>query len=178
MLQVLKGFIAGVLIIMLPVGCAHSPDEMSSADVTVYLVRHAEKVLDVSDPPLTAEGAQRAGELAAVLADAGLTHVHSTDTLRTRTTAAPAASVSRLDVLIYDPSDLPGFADQIKRIPGVHLVVGHSNTTPRLVEALGGAPGTDINEAAEYDRLYVLEISRSAVKSSELQRYGVRYRPG
>ena len=34
-------------------------------------------------------------------------------------------------------------------------MVGHSNTTPALVEALGGDPGSPI-ESLEYDRLYMV----------------------
>ena len=41
---------------------------------------------------------------------------------------------------------------------GNHLVVGHSNTPPMLVEALGGAPGGPIGED-EYDRLYVVTLA-------------------
>lgn len=177
MLRVFKGFLASAFMLLLPVGCANSPTEGTAPEVTVYLVRHAEKVLDVSNPPLTPDGFQRAGELASVLPESGLTHVHSTDTLRTRQTATPASELFGLDIQLYDPSDLPGFADKIKQMPGVHLVVGHSNTTPQLVEALGGAPGTDINEAAEYDRLYVLEITAAGAVRSDLRRYGARYQP-
>lgn len=177
MLRIFKGFLASAFMLLLPIGCANSPVKGASADVTIYLVRHAEKLLDVPNPPLSPEGFQRAGELVSALTGSGLTHVHSTDTLRTRQTATPASEVFGVDIQLYDASDLPGFAEQLKQTQGVHLVVGHSNTTPQLVEALGGAPGTEIDEAAEYDRLYVLKISQAGDVRSDLQRYGERYRP-
>ena len=60
--------------------------------VVVYLVRHAEKADDgTTDPPLTVAGQIRVQTLKAILADASLTHVHSTDVERTRETARPIA---------------------------------------------------------------------------------------
>ncbi|NIT87109.1 MAG: hypothetical protein GWM92_07640, partial [Gemmatimonadetes bacterium] len=53
---------------------------------------------------------------------------------------------------------LGGMARRLRGSPGRHLVVGHSDTTPRLVTLLGGEPGPPIVEAREYDRLYVLTL--------------------
>jgi hypothetical protein len=51
-------------------------------------------------------------------------------------------------------------------------VVGHSNTTPAAVELLGGEPGAEIDEADEYDRLYILTIATSGEVSTVVLRYG------
>ncbi|MFC1791684.1 phosphoglycerate mutase family protein, partial [Gemmatimonadota bacterium] len=123
----------------------------------IFLVRHAEKVDDGSaDPALTEAGRVRARLLAEMLKDVGLTHVHSSDYLRTRTTAGPAAEAAGLEVTLYDPRDLGGFATHLLGVPGRHLVVGHSNTNPELVAALGGDPHGTIDDL-EYDRLYLVE---------------------
>ena len=108
-----------------------------------------------------------------MLRDAGVTHVHSTDYTRTRSTGAPAANANRVETQLYDPRDLPGFAEQLRASPGRHLVVGHSNTTPELVAALGGEPGGPIDEM-EYDRLYILTITDVGV-STVLLRFGERF---
>ena len=126
----------------------------------VYLVRHAEKADTGKDPELTTEGVGRANELARLLKDAGVTHIWSTDFKRTRATAAPLATKLRLTVETYDPTNLLAFATKLKSIPGRHLVVGHSNTTPGLVEALGGTPGIPITET-EYDRFYVVTLGQN-----------------
>ena len=89
-------------------------------------------------------------------------------------TAAPIAARTGLEIELYDASDLAAFADTLRATEGVHLVVGHSNTTPPLVQALGGDPGSDIDEASEYDRLYVVTIQSDTV-SSRIDRYGIRY---
>jgi broad specificity phosphatase PhoE len=123
----------------------------------VYLVRHAEKLDDSKDPPLSEAGAARAAELARMLAEAGITHVWSTDLKRTRLTAGPVAQRSSVTVATYDPAKLDQLAIRLKTTPGRHLVVGHSNTTPDLVRALGGDPHGAIQDT-EYDRLYVMVL--------------------
>jgi len=138
--------------------------------VVVYLVRHAEKVDDSRDPALNHVGKERATLLARMLHDAGVTHVWSTDYLRTQHTARPLAVAAGLSVTSYDPRDLPGFAAKLRSSAGRHLVVGHSNTTPQLVQALGGDPGTPIDDG-EYDRLYVVTIAGGTVTTS-LLRFG------
>ena len=40
-----------------------------------------------------------------------------------------------------------------------------------LIEALGGKPGAPIVEATEYDRLYVVTVTKGRVRS-EMRRYG------
>lgn len=123
----------------------------------VVLVRHAEKAeAPANDPPLSPEGEERARALARTLADAGITRIHSSDTRRTRDTAAPLAAALGLEIELYDPRDLPGMADRLRALPGRHLVVGHSNTTDVLSGLLGGASFGEIVEAWEYDRLYFL----------------------
>ena len=123
----------------------------------VYLVRHAEKEAEpADDPPLTPQGRDRAEFLAQLLKDSGLTHIHSSRFERTRQTAQPVADITGLEIQYYNHLNLAGLATVLKETPGRHLVVGHSNTTPAVVEFLGGDPGEPIDEAAEYDRLYLL----------------------
>ena len=151
--------------------------------VVVYVVRHAERADDVpnpgfvmrdtNDPPLSESGWARARLIAEMLDDAGVTRVHSTDYVRTRTTGEPTAEAEGLEIESYDPGDLPGFAARLRTLPGRHLVVGHSNTTPQLVEALGGDPGTAI-EPMEYDRFYIVTIVGSSV-STVLLRFGAPF---
>ena len=164
---------------LLAVSC--SPTEAAPHDsdtgaatqaVTLYLVRHAEKQ-DGDNPALTEDGVARADALADRLEDAGIEAVWSTDYRRTMQTAQPLADRLGLDVQVYDPSDLSGFADQLQADGETALVVGHSNTTPQLAGLLGGDPGPEIVEASEYDRLYVISGLGSETTQSEIERYGV-----
>lgn len=164
----LIGFAAALLTLA---ACSAAP----APEHTIYLVRHAEKQAG-DDPSLTPAGAMRAALLAETLRDTGIVRIYSTDYARTRETAAPVAKAAAVSVTLYDPSDLPAFASQLKAESGIVLVVGHSNTTPALVEFLGGEPGTDIDEPAEYDRLYVISMRGDQVET-ELRRYGAPYQP-
>jgi phosphohistidine phosphatase SixA len=142
-----------------------------AAPTVVYLVRHAERAEDgTNDPPISVAGEARARLVAHMLADAGIRRVHSTDYRRTRATAAPLADVLDLAIETYDGADLNVLAARLRAEGGRHLVVGHSNTTPELVSALGGDPGTPIDDA-EYDRLYILTLTSDAV-STVLIRFG------
>lgn len=151
--------------------------EAQTEPTVVFLVRHAERAEDgTSDPPISEEGQARARLLAEMLRDVELTRIHTTDYRRTRATGRPTATLAGLDMELYDADDLTGFADRLRSMPGRHLVLGHSNTTPRLVAALGGDPRGDIDEF-EYDRLYIVTLTPDTV-SSVLIRFGERYRPG
>ena len=145
---------------------------LANEPLIAFLVRHTEKVNSSADAELSAAGRQRAAELAKVLRDSGIEFVHSSDYVRTRETAAPVAAALGLEVALYDPRDLPSLVEQLRKVGGRHLVVGHSNTTPVAVELLGGEPGSEIDEPAEYDRLYLVTIGSHGKASTVLMRYG------
>jgi len=163
-----------------------SAPEMARSTPTslVWLVRHAERadqdpaagaMLEPQrDPELSDAGRERAAELARMLADAGITRIWSTPFARTRQTAAPLAAALGLEVSEYDPRVAESMADLRVALdePGSrHLVVGHSNTTPALVEALGADAHGAIAED-EYDRLYFVVRSGADAVSSALIRFG------
>jgi 2,3-bisphosphoglycerate-dependent phosphoglycerate mutase len=139
----------------------------------ILLVRHAERAPEPADDPgLTPTGVERAQALARLLSDAPIHRIYSTRTRRTQETAGPLAQALDLEVEIYDSSDLDGLARELIAQPGRHLVVGHSNTTPDLVRALGGESHGPIVEAWEYDRLYVLTPGAHGSMETLLLRYG------
>ena len=139
--------------------CASWPGAGGASDFII--VRHAEKVPDGSeDPPLTAAGQSRALAIADWLADSDVVAVYSTDTLRTRQTAAPTAQSHGLQVALYDArQSADAFAAQLRRAhpTGTVLVVGHSNTAPGIATALCGCEVEPMTEA-EYDRRMTVHI--------------------
>lgn len=175
--EVRRSLLLGAVLLALASACAaptsDAPSNDSATPTVVFLVRHAEKVEDgSSDPALTEQGVARSAALARLLADAGLDGIYSTDYVRTRETAGPVAEATGLAVESYDPGDLEAFAATLRAKPGRYLVSGHSNTTPSLVELLGGDPGGAIDEATEYDRLYVVVIHPGRPATTALLRYG------
>jgi len=121
----------------------------------VYLIRHGEKALVDNDPDLTAQGQQRAQNIATTLHRAGIQAIFSTPTARTLQTAQPLAQQLKLPVQRYAADAPAALVKKVKALHGAVLVVGHSNTLPELVRLFGGAPGADIGDD-EYDRLYQL----------------------
>ncbi len=143
--------------------------------LTIFLVRHAEKVDNRRDPELSEIGKQRAAELSKTLISSDIQFIHSTDYIRTVNTAKPTAQLFDLEIEIYNPDNLKSFARKLKKSSGRHLVVGHSNTTPELVELLGGNPGSPIVEDNEYDRLYILTFDKKGKVNTVLLRYGEKF---
>jgi broad specificity phosphatase PhoE len=138
----------------------------------VILVRHAEKAaLPANDPPLSAEGEARARALAGELADAHVDAIVTTQLARTRLTAAPLAEALHLAATIVatDGTALAharAVADTIRaRYTGrTVLVVGHSNTIPKIITALGGPPLDDFCDN-QYDGLYTVVIRSNGIVS-------------
>ena len=162
------------LLTLVLTGLAPVAVEAQSDAVVVYLVRHSERAEDgTNDPPISVAGQARSELVADLLQDAGITHIHTTDFKRTRSTGAPTARRTGVEMELYNPRDLAGFAGELRATPGRHLVLGHSNTTPQLVEALGGDPGSPIEEM-EYDRLYIVTVT-DAGASTVLLRFGSPY---
>lgn len=152
--------------------------DAGSEPVVIYLVRHAERAEDgTDDPPLALAGQIRTQVLRHLLAQAGVTHVHTTGWKRTRDTARPIAEDIGREPSVYDPEELEVFASTLSTTPGHHLVVGHSNTTSMLVEALGGSATEPIQEF-EYDRLYIVVIPPGQKPVTTMLRFGEPYVEG
>ena len=133
-------FTLRLLAALLALAPAARAQNAPAGSTTIIVVRHAEKAAEpAADPPLTAAGAARAEVLAGLVRDAGVRAVVSTQFLRTRNTATPAAATLGLPVEILDARlTARATADSIlatHRSQTV-LVVGHSNTVRRLSKHL------------------------------------------
>ena len=173
----LFAFMIGLLAVQW--GCTSQPGKVSfeSRDepLMVFLVRHGEKVDQSRDPELSIAGEIRADVLATTLLNAHIEYIHSSDYIRTRNTVAPIAKTLGLKVELYDPDNLPALVDRLIDQRGRHLVVGHSSTTLRMVELLGGGYYPPIDGADEYDRLYIVTIGPDGEVSSVQLSYGASY---
>jgi phosphohistidine phosphatase SixA len=171
----IKTIILYLFVLTISFGCNCSKSNHNKT-TTIFLVRHAEKIDASTNPKLSPIGEKRAIALAHVLKDSKLTHIHSTNYIRTKETAKPCAELYDIETTIYNPRKLKELAKNIKSKGGIHLVVGHSNTTPEMVKHLGGDPGNKIDESKEFDRIYVVVISNNGEVSSSLLRYGSVYK--
>lgn len=136
----------------------------AQGSTTVIVVRHAERAAQpANDPVLTLAGTARAEALLDAVRGAGITHVLVTDLQRTRLTAEPVAQALGLTPAVVSaraPNHVQAVADSIRaRAGGVILVVGHSNTVPGIVTALGGTAPAICDD--EYDNFYVVTLPAS-----------------
>ncbi len=151
----------------------------SEGTTTIMVVRHAEKMASEDpDPPLTELGHQRASALIDVAREAKITAIYSTPYRRTQSTAAPVAAAMGIPVTTFQ---VEGNAEQHSRALANDLlenhagksvlVVGHSNTVPAIVRALGGSAMESMTES-EYDHLLIVVIPGDSEVRTIHARYG------
>lgn len=146
---------------------------------TVVVVRHAEKATEEGDDPhLSAAGKARARSLARALENAGVSAVITTQWKRTAETALPTAresgATSEVVPVVWDsiPQHAAAVAAAVRRHRGgVVLVVGHSNTVPDIVAALGVERPAEICDS-EYDRMEIVSIEADDDARLIESRYG------
>ena len=121
----------------------------------VFVVRHAEKVSDAQDTPLSDAGRARAECLAQTLKDANITAVLTTQYVRTKQTAQPTLKQSHAHEESFDAKALPQIIASAKEAAknGNVLIVGHSNTIPQLMTSFG-TPAITIPDTS-YDQLFI-----------------------
>lgn len=178
-LKIAFRYIAVIFAVFLLGLTACSPEnasETKSTDAefthTIYLVRHAEKQKG-DNPGLTKAGKARALALKEKLQGESVEYIYSTNYRRTLETAGPLARHMNLIIRGYDPSDLESFARELTKNSGVYLVVGHSNTTPQLAEALGGGEAIYMPET-EYDRFIEIKLGKDGKVLKSTSRFGAR----
>ena len=145
------------------------PLALAAQPATVIVVRHAEKASQTeTDPVLSDAGTQRAKDLAAALADAGIGSVVTTQYQRTKLTAADVLAGTKLTPIVVTAGSASHAADMaalIKARPAgeVVLVVGHSNTVGPIIGALGGPKIGNICDS-QYSNLFILQMTGPAPK--------------
>jgi broad specificity phosphatase PhoE len=155
-------------------------DGQTVASTIVVLVRHAEKATSPEDPGLTEGGRARAEALAEALRDARVDAVITSHYERTRKTAEPVAAARHLTpVLIRAGTDTSAHVREVaaavrsQAAGGLVLVVGHTNTIPPIIAALGGPQLPDICDG-EYARLFTLVLPPGGTPRLIQSTYGAR----
>jgi len=163
----------------------------AAAEQVFFLVRHAERadvpaaptppaapaagqnaapphgMMIPADPPRSAAGEQRAAKLAAMLAASGIKAIYTSEYKRTRQTAAPLAQKLNLKPVMAPAKDPGPLVEQLRRLQGNALIVGHADTVPDLMRRLGVTETVTIGDN-EYDNLFV--VVRSTARKATLIR--------
>ena len=103
-----------------------------------FVMRHLNTPAGERDPDLTDEGRRAAQQLAGWFHTERPAAIYVSNFRRTRQTAAPLATRLGLTPILYDPADTPGLVARVRAGPLPALVIGHSNTVPEVIAALGG----------------------------------------
>ncbi len=142
---------------------AQMPEGFSTT-TKIYLARHAEKQSG-TDPALTQRGNKRAGDLLQTLKNKHLQHIYVTQYKRTQMTGDSLRIQMSIDTVHY-VADTTGEDVYNKIIVNKEagktiLIIGHSNTVPKIIKKLGVADyDTRTIPDAEYDNLYLITYKK------------------
>lgn len=125
----------------------------------IFLVRHAERAAISGHVPadtgLSEAGRARSQRLAQELKEAQISAIYTTELKRTKDTAAPLAESLGIRPEVVQADDLRSLIAKLKAAQGNVLVVGHSNTLPQIVNALGVSSRITVAES-DYDNLFLV----------------------
>jgi phosphohistidine phosphatase SixA len=129
----------------------------------IFLVRHAERAAVSghvpSDTGLSRQGKARAQDLAQALKDAQITAIYTSEYKRTKETAEPLAQSLGIRPEVVQSDDFRTLTAKLKALRGNALVVGHSNTIPQIINALGVPSRVTVTET-EHDNLFMVVLDR------------------
>jgi broad specificity phosphatase PhoE len=142
----------------------------------VIIVRHAEKAeTPKDDVALSERGRARAEALVSALGDAGVDMIITTERRRSIETAAPLAQHLHLTPIVVrtaDDAHAAAVAAAVRQSGSVVLVVGHSNTVPAIIQALGGPHVPDICDG-QYGLLFTLRVEEGTPARLISSTYGL-----
>lgn len=149
---------------------------VSAQKKTIILVRHVEKDISVTadkrDPEVTAEGRARALRLASAVKKFKPDEVFSTDFKRTRQTVEPVAAKRKKSIQIYDASNAGELVSKIMAgKQDTFLIVGHSNTIPRLANLIAKKEVFRDLLETEYGVIWIIRMRNGVMQKLEILPY-------
>jgi phosphohistidine phosphatase SixA len=153
----------------------------AAAQSSIFLVRHAERADSApgtsptmgADPDLSEAGMARAESLARLLKDATITAIFATEFKRTQQTAAPLAKALGLTVKVIPSKSTADLVKQLEATKGNVMVVGHSNSVPDVIKALGISTPVTIGDD-DFDNLFIVNRRVNRGTSASLLRLHYR----
>jgi phosphohistidine phosphatase SixA len=102
-----------------------------------------------------------------------INQIYSTNYIRTKTTAAPIAKALNLNIDIYETRELDSFATQLlssENSGKTILIVGHSNTSPKLVNLLIKQDQFKDLDESIYDTYWIV-INKNGKTKAKMMKY-------
>lgn len=137
-----------VMSLVIAFGTAHA------APQAIYVIRHLQRDAG-TDPSLSAVGQANAERLAGWFTHDRPAAIFVTPYKRARETAAPLAAKLGIAPADYDPRQPEKLIAAVQAQKGPVLIVGHSNTVPAIVHALGGPAAPELSES-DYGRIWIV----------------------
>ena len=137
----------------------------------LHFVRHAEKADDdPRDPSLSETGQARAENLAKVLESASIDAIYSTNFKRTKDTGQPLAKALGIEIQTYSPFNDNALNEIIANNQGKNvLIIGHSNTTPNLVNQVAKKANLSQLPDSQYGDLFIVTYKKGKGKLKRKQ---------
>jgi broad specificity phosphatase PhoE len=95
--------------------------------------------------------------LAHILKDSQITSVFVTEFKRTQETAVPTAKAAQVSPVVVPANDIGALVEKLRGLNGNALVVGHGNTIPDLLKALGITTPVSIPED-DYTEIFAVLV--------------------
>lgn len=170
----MKKFLCFALVCSMLISC--------SSGTKIYFVRHAEKGTGSPDPDLTPEGRERARQLASYLRKKKIKAIYSTETKRTVQTAEPLSTMEKIPIQYYRNDTVQKFLYHVLEQGKNTLIVGHSNTTIKMLKDLLLNPSIPEIPEDDFDNIFIVtQKSRSGPSGFHLKlkesTYGVKSPP-
>lgn len=127
----------------------------------VYVMRHLQRDAG-ADPSLNASGQANAARLAAWFGHDRPVAIFVSPYKRARETVGPLAAKLGVAPREYDPRDTANLVADVRAEKGPVLIVGHSNTVPAIVHALGGPEAPELADD-DYARIWIVKRGGKSV---------------
>jgi len=129
----------------------------------IFVVRHAERLDNSTDPGLSAAGEARAQKLAGLLSASPLRAIYTTQYQRTLLTGVAVGKQFGVTPVMVPAKEMEALLSKIRSHgkDEAVLVVGHSNTVPAILKGLGYPVEIKIAEE-EHDNLFIVVPQGSA----------------
>jgi phosphohistidine phosphatase SixA len=166
----------GVLLAVVFLFALSSGTIAQSRTKTIVLIRHAEKMpaspTDNGDPDLSPEGKQRAERLVKLLKKYKPHEIFSTNFKRTKQTVEPIAKARKKEIQTYDPTKPADLVAKMMPSNTDHyVIVGHSNTIPRLANLIAKKEVFRDLPEPEYGVFWVIKMKDGVVRKIEMFPY-------
>ena len=135
-----------------------SATQLTYAQEAIFLIRHAEQMHDVEDPPLTEDGFGRAKTWATVFRDTGINKIYTSKKNRTKQTGETIAQELNISSQQVSRRDIDGLVNLIRKehADDIVLIVTHSKILPKLLEAFVPFGEYPTIKPDDYDNLFII----------------------